>query len=126
MRLVIVESPYKGNVDLNLRYLRSCIRDCISRGESPYASHRMLPGALDDDNPEERQLGIDAGLAWRRAHWINEDGFVRHVIPVFYLDLGWSGGMSAALTLYEKEGVHYERRNLPKDDPFFEGEHGFR
>jgi hypothetical protein len=118
MRLVIIESPYAGNVELNKRYLRRCIRDCISRGESPYASHRMLPGALDDDNPDERALGIAAGHAWRRAFFHTESG-VRHVLPVFYLDLGWSGGMVEARTLYEKEGVHYERRNLPGDDSFF-------
>ncbi len=119
MKLVIIESPYKGNVPRNTRYLRACIRDCISRGESPYASHRMLTDALDDNDPAERQLGIDAGLAWRRSFYHNEEGLVRHVVPVFYLDLGWSGGMSAALALYEKEGVHFERRTLSPEDPFF-------
>lgn len=122
MKLVIIESPYKGEVPRNTRYLRSCIRDCVSRGESPYASHRMLTDALDDDNPAERELGIAAGLAWRRAHWVNEEGLVRHVVPVFYLDLGWSGGMSHARALYDKEGRHYELRNLWKDDVFFKTE----
>ena len=29
MKLVIIESPYKGNVALHERYLRACIRDCM-------------------------------------------------------------------------------------------------
>lgn len=119
MKLVIIESPYKGDIPRNKLYLRSCIRDCLSHGESPYASHRMLTDALDDDSPAERALGIAAGLAWRRAHYRNEEGLVQHVTPVFYTDLGWSGGMSSALALYEEEGIHFERRVLPAGDPFF-------
>ena len=46
---------------------RESIRDCIARGESPYASHQMLTEALDDTNPIERNAGIQAGLAWRHA-----------------------------------------------------------
>ena len=115
MRLVIIESPYKGDVTKNTRYLRSCIRDCIRRGESPYASHRMLTDALDDDDPVERTQGIEAGLAWRNAR--QEDGQL--VLHVFYVDLGTSGGMGIAKERYDNEGIPYEIRNLPADDPFF-------
>jgi hypothetical protein len=118
VKLVIIESPYKGEIGRNLLYLRACIRDCIKRGESPYASHQMLTDALDDNDPAERALGIAAGLAWRKAFFHTENG-VRHVLPVFYLDLGWSGGMKNAQVLYEKEGVLYERRNLSPEDLFF-------
>lgn len=118
MRLVIIESPYKGDVIRNKRYLQACIRDCLRRSESPYASHQMLTDALDDGDVNQRVLGVNAGLAWRRAFFHTENG-VRHVLPVFYLDLGWSGGMKDAHVLYEKEGVHYERRNLQSEDSFF-------
>jgi hypothetical protein len=39
----------------------------LLRGESPIASHLLYtqPGILKDDVPEERPLGIEAGLAWR-------------------------------------------------------------
>lgn len=118
MKLVIIESPYKGDVERNLRYLRSCIRDCIRRGESPYASHRMLTDALDD-NAEGRELGIRAGLAWRRVMWIDEKGELQVVLPIFYVDLGWSDGMREAGELYEKENISCELRSLPSDDSFF-------
>src|SRR5690606_3550939 len=40
-RLVILESPYAGNIDLNIDYARAAVRDSLSRGESPIASHLL-------------------------------------------------------------------------------------
>jgi len=119
MRLVIIESPYKGETARNLRYLRSCIRDCINREESPYASHRMLTDALDDNDSFERAIGIAAGLEWRRARYVDGAGDLHPVLPVFYVDLGWSDGMWYAQARYDEEQIHYEIRTLPADDPFF-------
>ena len=120
MKLVVIESPYAGDVRRNVRYLQACIRDCIRRGESPYASHQMLTTALDDKVPEQRRTGIEAGLAWRRARWIDEEGNIRRIVPVFYTDLGISSGMDLAARMYCEESVRYEERSLPSGDPFFE------
>lgn len=128
MKLVIIESPYKGDVARNKRYLQACIRDCLRRGESPYASHQMLTDALDDKDPEQRNLGIEAGLSWRRARQAilvddsdAEIGTLRHdfVRPVFYVDLGITDGMNRAMNAYVTDGMPFDRRNLPPDDPFF-------
>jgi hypothetical protein len=86
MKRVIIESPYAGNVARNKLYLQYCIRDCLRRGESPYASHQMLTEALDDNDPEQRKLGMEAGFAWSEVV----------AMHVFYLDLGWSPGMKVA------------------------------
>lgn len=88
MELVILESPYAGNIPRNLTYARWCVKDCLSRRESPIASHLLFtqPGILDDRLPEERQLGIEAGLAWKRV----ADK------QVFYVDYGMSEGMKQA------------------------------
>lgn len=87
MKRVIVESPFAGDVERNLRYVRACMRDCLLRGEAPFASHALYTqlGVLDDTIPEQRKLGMDAGFAYR------------HVADVtaFYVDLGWSRGMRA-------------------------------
>lgn len=70
MLLVIVESPYAGDtlytIENNKNYARECIRDCLMRGESPFASHLLYTqdNVLDDDLPEERFLGMEAGWAW--------------------------------------------------------------
>ena len=39
MKLVILESPYAGDVEANVEYARACVRDSLSRGEAPIASH---------------------------------------------------------------------------------------
>ena len=66
MRLVILESPYNGDVDRNVKYARAALRDSLQRGEAPIASHLLYtqPGVLKDTDPIERAMGIAAGLAW--------------------------------------------------------------
>lgn len=99
---VVIESPFAGDVSGNRAYLQRCIRDCLERGESPYASHQMLTEALNDDIPDERDLGIKAGYAFR--HLAN--------VRAFYVDRGWSTGMRLARDLYDREGMSYEVRSL--------------
>ena len=85
MKLVIIESPFAGDTESNTRYARMCVRDSLERGEAPIASHLLYkqPGILDDNIPNERAWGIDAGLAWR----------VVADLTAVYMDLGMSTGM---------------------------------
>jgi hypothetical protein len=107
MKRVIIESPYRGASQAerlrNVSYLKRCIRDCVLRGESPYASHMMLLGALDEDVPEERQRGIEAGYEW----WNVAE------LIVFYTDYGWSAGMQKAMAFAITRGKRCEQRTLP-------------
>lgn len=105
MKRVVVESPYSGNVELNLRYLRAALRDCILRGESPYASHALLtqPGVLDDTVPEERELGIKAGFAFRPVM----------DLTAVYTDLGYSNGMKYGIADAGRIGHPIEYRTIP-------------
>ena len=86
---VILETPYAGDVGANLAYLRACMRDCLRRGEAPFASHGLYtqPGVLRDDDPAERDLGIRAGFAWR-PHAAR---------TVVYTDRGISSGMQRGI-----------------------------
>lgn len=68
MRRVIVESPYAGDVERNVRYARACVADCLARGEAPLASHLLY-------------------TEWRAMA----------EATVIYVDLGWSTGMTAGL-----------------------------
>jgi len=87
IRLVILESPFAGDVEANVAYARRAAKDCAMRGESPQASHLLITQFLDDNVPAERKLGIELGLAWRRVADYS----------VFYTDRGWSRGMCDAL-----------------------------
>lgn len=85
---VIVESPFAGGF-ANVKYSRECLRDCLSRGESPYASHLLYTqkGVLDDTIKVERQRGIDAAIGWLE---------VADYIAV-YCDLGITPGMAIGI-----------------------------
>lgn len=102
MRLVILESPYRGNIERNIAYGLLCVRDSILRGESPYASHLIIPGALDDEDSGERDLGIRCGYAWWRAA----------SLVAFYTDIGWSDGMLKAYKRVKTTGIKWEERSI--------------
>jgi hypothetical protein len=57
MKLVILESPFAGDVERNTLYARHALKDSLMRGEAPIASHLLYPQVLDDLIPSERQLG---------------------------------------------------------------------
>jgi hypothetical protein len=104
MKLVILESPYAGDIPANIRYARACLRDSLSRGEAPIASHLLYtqPGVLRDEVPEERQWGIDAGLAWRGV----SEG------TVVYIDKGITKGMEYGIEAAKQAGKPVEIRKL--------------
>lgn len=114
---VVVESPFAGSSpedrEINITYLRSCLHDCIvHRTESPYASHALLtqPGVLNDDIPDERSLGIQAGFLFREVC----------ARSVFYLDRGWSKGMQAGFEDAANKNRAIEfRAFLLRDAPSF-------
>lgn len=105
MRLVIVESPYAGEVERNVAYARAAMADCLRRGEAPLASHLLYtqPGVLDDDVPAERLRGIEAGLAWG----------AKADATVVYSDLGTSRGMAQGILQANAERRPVEYRSLP-------------
>jgi hypothetical protein len=104
VKLVIVESPYAGDVEKNVEYARACMRDCLLRGEAPYASHLLYtqPGVFRDKVPAEREHGIQAGFAWRE----------KAELTVVYTDLGISQGMEYGIQHAKEYGFPYEIRTL--------------
>ncbi len=105
MKRVVLESPFRGNREANLDFALRCLRDCLNRGEAPIASHLLYPRVLDDDDDEQRALGIAAGHAW---------------IPiadrmVVYDDLGYSPGMQAGVSAAHAAGIPVEFRTLEED-----------
>lgn len=104
MKLVIVESPYAGDVEANIEYARACLRDSLSRGEAPLASHLLYtqPGVLRDEDPDERRWGIEAGLAWGE----------RAAATVVYIDRGISRGMEWGIRHAREAGRPIEYRWL--------------
>lgn len=111
MRKVVLESPFAGRgtdkagqLEKNVAYARMCMHDCLLRGEAPIASHLLYtqPGVLNDNKPEERKLGIEAGLEWGRLAEAS----------VVYVDRGVSKGMKFGIARAIKEGRPVEYRSL--------------
>lgn len=104
MRRVVLESPFAGDVDGNLKYARECLRDCLMRGESPVASHILFASTstLVDADPIERAVGINAGHAWMHG---------AHAVVV-YTDRGISKGMEAGIRTASFHGITVEYRKL--------------
>ena len=102
MKLVIIESPYAGDVHKNLNYARAAMLDCLSRGEAPLASHLLYTQVLDDEDPNERYRGIKAGLAW---------GQHADLVAV-YADLGISTGMKLGIEAAKYDKIEIEYRTL--------------
>jgi hypothetical protein len=104
MRLIVVESPYAGDIEGNTRYARLCLRDCLDRGEAPFASHLLYtqPHVLDDTVPRERDQGIQAGYSWMTIA----------DCVAFYTDRGWSPGMLKALKMARILGRPHVTRSL--------------
>jgi hypothetical protein len=106
MRRVIIESPYAGatasDINVNIEYARDAMLDSLGRGEAPMLSHLLYTQVLNDDVPEQRQFGIDAGLAW---------GEVAHA-TVVYTDLGVSHGMAQGIGHAISLGRTVEYRSL--------------
>ena len=107
----MIESPFgSASADVvirNTRYLRRCMRDCLLRGEAPFASHGLYtqPGVLDDNNPDERMLGIRLGFAWRDCVHVT----------VVYEDYGISAGMQLGIDHALENGCPVERRTIGID-----------
>lgn len=96
-----LERKYRAQ---NKEYARACMRDCLRRGEHPYAGHLLFdqPGILNDEIPEERAKGIAADLAWGGAA----------TRRVFYIDRGMSPGMLLGLEQAKRIKQPYEFREL--------------
>tara|TARA_Y100000034_G_scaffold29728_1_gene36203 strand:+ start:70988 stop:71308 length:321 start_codon:yes stop_codon:yes gene_type:complete len=102
--LVVIESPYAGNIEENIRYARACMSDALKRGESPFASHLLYTqdGILNDEILLEREQGIAAGFEWGK-----------HADKcAVYTDLGVSEGMKRGIENAEREGIPIVFRNL--------------
>lgn len=105
---VIVESPFAGGF-ANVKYSRECLKDCLSRGESPYASHLLYTqkGVLDDAVLEERRLGIQAANDWLE---------VTDLVAV-YMDLGVTRGMLIGVMKAARQGKPIHLRWIREAKP---------
>ena len=61
--MVYICSKYSGNTDINVFRAIVFCRYAIRMGVIPVAGHLLYPQILDDGIPEQRELGLQFGLA---------------------------------------------------------------
>ena len=113
-KLVVIESPYAGDIERNLTYASRAMAWAIERSMAPIASHLLYtqPGILDDAKPDQRTLGMFLGYEWmKQAHEV-----------YFFEDYGWSSGMvqakhMAALLGKRVRTIQIGRNDKPLPDP---------
>lgn len=114
MRLVILESPFRGRGKWwfqrwfdqwqNIRYARACVRHSLDSDESPSPSHLVFtqPGIINEADERDRNLGIAAGLEWRKVAEAS----------VVYEDRGITPGMRKGIRLAREAQIPVEFRTL--------------
>lgn len=106
MKLVIIESPYAGDIKRHVDYGRDCLRHSFDLGEAPFASHLLYghaqPTVLDDSVQSERERGMQAGYEWMSVA----------ELVAFYTDLGWSPGMKKAFKIARTLQRKIETRSI--------------
>jgi len=117
-RLTIIESPFAATMhrtqDEHTMYLRECLRHSWELGELPFASHGFFPFFLNESDPEERKMGIEAGYQFWSMVDLNDRHHPRTIRPTiaFYCDLGITSGMKAALERVKTSGNEFVIRNI--------------
>ena len=100
--LVIIESPYMGDVQRNIAYAQQCMGDSLKRGEAPFASHLLNTQILDDTIPQQRMMGMQRAFEWYRCA----------DLMAVYTDKGISSGMQKGMEIAEEFGIKIEYRRL--------------
>ena len=97
-KVVYVASRVRGSLQQNLADAQKYCRYCILQGVIPIVPHLMYVGALNDEEPTERKLGMDLGISILQAGFIDE---------------GPSEGMKKEIEIAEKLNilVHYFRKD---------------
>lgn len=62
MKCVYIASRVSGEIERNMALAKVYCLYAMSKNVVPVVPHLMLEGVLDDNDPEERTLGITVGL----------------------------------------------------------------
>lgn len=63
MKIIYLASPYAGDIEKNTEFAKSACRFVMEQGHAFFCPHLLYPNILDEQNLDERQLGLDMGLA---------------------------------------------------------------
>lgn len=104
---VMIESPLAGDLANNIKYARlGLLNGILNHGEAPMAFHLLYTQSLCDATESERKLGIETSFKW------HDDDLKK----VFYIDRGFSQGMSLSYVHALEKGIQTEFRTMSKNE----------
>ena len=101
--LVYICSPFAGDVTGNIARARQYCRLAVDRGAIPLAPHLLYPQFMDDNDKEERALGLFFGtvlLGKCDEMWV----FGRTPSPGMRLELSKARRYGIPIKFYNKDG----------------------
>jgi hypothetical protein len=116
--VVVLESPYSGDIPLHIVYGQRAMADARTRGEIVlmphllWTQHHLAPHFYVDDWDEKYEIpngGRDVSLEQIKVLRERADKVI------FYTDYGMSSGMQHGLDHCKAKGIPYETRSIGKD-----------
>lgn len=65
MKVVYIASPYRGNVEENVKFARECCRKVVEEGNVPIAPHLLFPQFMSDDTERDKAIAMNKELIAR-------------------------------------------------------------
>lgn len=115
MKRVFICSPYRGDVEKNLKAARKHARLAAIIGYCPVAPHLMFPQFLNDRDPEQRILGITLGVEMMKVCdevWIFGD----RISSGMAYELEKAKELDIPVRLYDNEGNRINPATMMIDD----------
>lgn len=116
MRIYVI-SPFAGDNgaerEINVQRARMICREIVLAGHTPFAPHLFFPQFLNDQEPEERRRGIEAGQEimmhgkFERAWYYPKRGRGPEIII--------TGGMQSDMDAARSAGIKVERGTIGGD-----------
>ena len=119
----------------NLELANLACRYAVQHGCNPMAPHLLIPGFLDDKDPEEREIGIQLGIDWLMdcdELWVIgdriSDGMRREIdaaqdeeIPVVRISFGTDPIETLLGLVYDSDEDDEEAEDADEDEEDEEG-----
>lgn len=115
MKKVFICSPYRGDVEKNLKAARKHAHMAAIIGYCPIAPHLMFPRFLNDNDPEQRILGITLGIEQMKVCdeiWI----FGGRISNGMAFELEQAKELGIPARLYDDEGNRISPTTMMIDD----------
>lgn len=128
---VFICSPYRGDVEGNIKKAAAYCRMACEKGYMPIAPHLFIPQFLDDDVETERALGISMGLDLLllcEEMWVfgnptegktAEISFaIKHGIKIIYMDDEKTMTIKQAQEIVDKQGFAWTVTEIMETEQF--------